>query len=113
MKELNIDGMSIAPGVVETIISIAVSEVEGVAAVGGGAGAGLLKLTNPAAQGIDMVVDDQNQLKVSVRVSVKSGRPLPQIAADIREAVSDAVGIQVGLSVSCVDVYIDAITFED
>lgn len=113
MKELNIDGMSIAPGVVETIISIAVSEVEGVAAVGGGAGAGLLKLTNPSAQGIDMVVDEQNQLKVSVRVNVKSGRPLPQIAADIREAISDAVGIQVGLAVSNVDVYIDAITFEE
>ena len=31
MSELNVEGMALAPGVVETIVSIAVSEVEGVA----------------------------------------------------------------------------------
>ena len=34
MSELNVEGMALAPGVVETIVSIAVSEVEGVACVG-------------------------------------------------------------------------------
>ena len=33
-NELSVEGMSIAPGVVETIISIAANEVEGVASVG-------------------------------------------------------------------------------
>ena len=37
MNELNLDGMALAPGVVETIVSIAANEVEGVASVGSAA----------------------------------------------------------------------------
>ena len=41
MTDLNIDGMAIAPGVVETIVSIAANEVDGVASVGPSATSGL------------------------------------------------------------------------
>ena len=41
MNELNLDGMALAPGVVETIVSIAAKEVEGVASVGSAAAGGL------------------------------------------------------------------------
>ena len=44
---------------------------------------------------------------------VKSGRVIPDVAANVRQAVSDAVSTQVGAKVSSVDVYVDGIQFED
>ena len=88
MNELNLDGMALAPGVVETIVSIAANEVEGVASV-----------------------DEDDKLVISVRVDVYYGYVLPDLAANLRQAVADAVASQVGAQVSSVDVYIDGIQF--
>ena len=38
-------------------------------------------------------------------------RPIPAVAADVRQAVADAVVTQVGFKVSSVDVYVDGIRF--
>ena len=113
MKELNIEGMSISTGVVETIISIAASEVDGVASVGVSGPSGLLgKFSKqPASQGIEISVNEDNTLHVAVRVDVRGGYVLPELAASIRQAVADAVSTQAGLTVGDVDVYIDGIQF--
>ena len=57
MSELNVEGMALAPGVVDTIVSIAVSEVEGVACVGSAGAQG---------RGIRAVVDATRDLLVNV-----------------------------------------------
>ena len=115
MNELNLDGMALAPGVVETIVSIAANEVEGVASVGSAA-AGVLRSVfgaKPSTQGIDIAVDEDedDKLVISVRVDVYYGYVLPDLAANLRQAVADAVASQVGAQVSSVDVYIDGIQF--
>ena len=105
MNELNLDGMALAPGVVETIVSIAANEVEGVASVGSAAAGGLRSVfgAKPSTQGIDIAVDEDDKLVISVRVDVYYGY--------VRQAVADAVASQVGAQVSSVDVYIDGIQF--
>lgn len=115
MTELNVDGMALAPGVVETIVSIAAHEVDGVASVGPSAASGLRSVfgNKPATQGIEIVVDEEEKLHVSVRVDVYFGYVLPDLAANIRQAVADAVAIQVGAQVAAVDIYIDGIQFAD
>ena len=115
MKELSIGGMSIAPGVVETIISVAMSEVEGVTAVGVTSVNGLVAAIagKGGAQGIDVDVDANGQLAVGIHVEVSYGQPLPEIAARIRQAVFDAVTSQIGIPVGSVDVYIDGVQFKD
>ena len=57
-KNMNVNGMSLAPGVVETIVSIAANEVEGVASVGSYTAGGIrAKLTaKPDTSGIDVAV---------------------------------------------------------
>lgn len=114
MKELNIDGMSIAPGVVETIVSIAMSEVEGVTAVGALSVNGLMAAIkgqgNP--QGIETDVED-GKLAVGIHCEVAYGTPLPEIAASIRQAVYDAVTTQIGIPMARVDVYVDGIQFKN
>ena len=113
MTDLNIDGMAIAPGVVETIVSIAVGEVEGVASVGPSSTSSLRAVfaSKPAPQGIDIALDEEDKLHVSVRVDVYYGFALPELAAKVRQAVVDAVASQVGIPVGAVDVYIDGIQF--
>lgn len=113
MTDLNVEGMALAPGVVETIVSIAVGEVEGVASVGPSSASGLRSVfaSKPVTQGIDVTLDEEEKLHVSVRVDVYYGYALPDLAANVRKAVADAVASQVGASVGAVDVYVDSIQF--
>lgn len=114
MSDLNLDGMAIAPGVIETIVSMAVRDVEGVAAVGGASAGGLRLFGSKAStQGIEVVADENDALSVAVRVDVYYGTVLPDVADEVRAAVVDAVTSQVGLSVSNVDVFVDGVQFAD
>lgn len=113
MTDLNVDGMALAPGVIETIISIAANEVEGVASVGSTTAGGLRAMfaTKPPTQGIEIEVTDNDKLHISVRIDVYYGFVLPEVAAEIRSTVAEAVGCQIGVPVESVDVYIDGIQF--
>lgn len=117
MSELNVDGMALAPGVVETIVSIAVSEVEGVACVGSASatGRGIRSVfgQKPQTQGIEITVNEDNKLDISIRIEVYYGFALPEIASKLRQAVADAVTSQVGVEVGSVDVFIDGIQFAE
>ena len=115
MSDLNIEGMTLAPGVVETIISLAARDVEGVASIGPATTSGLMDLIGggrPSTQGIAVTTDENDELHVSIRMDVKSGNVLPDLAANVRRAVVDAVATQVGVKVASVDIYIDGIQFE-
>ncbi len=115
MSELNLEGMAIAQGVVETIVSIALGEVEGVAAVGstGQANRNLRSMlgSKPSTQGIEISVNDEGKLEVAAHIDVYYGQVLPQVAQRVRTAVAAAVSSQVGVQVASVDVYIDGIQF--
>ena len=115
MSDLNIEGMTIAPGVVETIISLAARDVEGVASIGPATTSGLMDLIGggrPSTQGIEVTTDENDELHVSIRMDVKSGNVLPDLAANVRRAVVDAIATQVGVKVAAVDIYIDGIQLE-
>lgn len=111
--EVSVEGMSLAPGVVETIISLAAKDVEGVASVGTGGASGLLSALaqKPSTAGVETMLDDDGKLVVSLHVEVCYGQVLPELAANLREAISDALLMQAGVEVSAVDIYIDGIQF--
>lgn len=115
MSDLRLDGMALADGVVETIVGIAMQNIEGVASIAAApAGpAGLLgALGNKSApQSIEVWANDNNTLSVAVHIEAIYGFALPEIAARVRQAISDAVLTQVGVEVASVDVYIDSIQF--
>lgn len=116
MTDLNIKGMEVAPNVVETIISLAANEVEGVASVGDPTANGILAFIGggkPSTQGIEIEEDANGELVVTLSLHVKSGQVLPDVAANVRQAVADAVTTQVGVKVAAVDVYIDGIQFDN
>ena len=114
MSDLHVSGMAIAPNVVETIVAMAVRDVEGVSSLYDDAPSGFWSLFSggkEANQGVEVEVDDDDKLHISLRIEVKSGYVLPDVAADLRRAVADAVAMQVGIDVSSVDVFIDGIRF--
>ena len=113
MTDITINGMNIASSVVETIVSLAARDVEGVACIGSAATSGLRSLVpgKPSTQGIQIEVDENDQLCISVRMDVKNGYVLPDVAAKVRQSIADAVATQIGAKVGSVDIFIDGIQF--
>ena len=114
MDESNdLDGLTIAPGVIETIIMLAVLEVEGVAAVGSKPPAsGVLPTLGKkqATPGIT-ICEEGDRVVVDVCVQVCYGYRLTDIARSVRTAVVNALESQANIEASVVNVTIDAISF--
>lgn len=117
MTDLNVAGMAIAPNVVETIVSLAVKEVEGVELVEHKGNANRLIRgvlgDKGAASGVEIDTPEDDKLTIAVHVTVVYGSVLPDVAAEVRQSVADAVSTQVGIEVGAVDVYIDGVRFVD
>lgn len=117
-KNFKTDGMSIAPGVVETIVAMAAAEVEGVAGVGAAGPLAQIMATFNAGkpvptQGVDVSVDDDQKLSIAITVQVFYGRRLVDVAAAVRRAVADALAAQIGVETAAVDVHIDSLLFSE
>lgn len=116
MTELSVAGLKINKDVLDSIIIRAAHQVQGVAWVGGGEIArgltGLFGLKDdPKVSGIDIDVVCDEALAVAVRLGVFFGYSFPEVAAEIRTAISDALAAYVGVSVTSVDVVIDGLVF--
>lgn len=105
--ELSLEGLDIAPGVVETMVQLAAGQVEGVACVETSA---LGKLAR-APKTTEVTLDEDGRFVVSIHITAVYGRPLRQLGASIQDAISDALESQTGHPASSVDVFIDAIQF--
>ncbi len=105
--------MTLAPGVVDTIISITASETDGVASIGSPVTSGIRAMLTggPSTSGIETRRDEDGKLEISLHVSVYYGYVLPDLADKLRSAIAEALMVQVGIEVSKVDIYIDAIQF--
>ncbi len=112
--EIRLEGLGVAPGVLDTIVNVAAESVEGVAAVGAQGLAGLVqKGRKGTARAIDVVVDEDSKLAVTIHIQVTYGFKLRQVAAAVQSAVSDALASQVGVDVALVDVFIDGLVFAE
>jgi len=113
--EIKIDGLGIAPGVLDTIVTFAVESVDGVAAVGAGGLAGLVQKGSRkgTSRAVDVCVSEAGEISVTVHVQVIYGHKIKEVASAIQAAVADAVTSQVGVDIAAVDVYVDGIVFAE
>lgn len=108
----SIDNMTLAPGVIDTIIAIAVGEHEGVASLGTPAGGFFAKIANkPSTSGIESRYNDEGKLDIVLHLIVNYGYVLPEMAEKLRQAIADALMMQVGVEVGSIDIFIDGIQF--
>lgn len=121
MKEIDqgyvIDGITIAPGVAETIISLAAAEVPGVAGVGTAGAISTIRSAFNAGNAIPtngIRIEPLGDKQVAVTISIQAyyGYRLVEIAENVRKAIVDALAAQIGVTVTSVDVHVDALSFE-
>ncbi len=113
--EIRLEGLGVAPGVLDTIVNLATEGVAGVSAIGAPGLAGLVQKGSRkgSARAIDVTVNEDNSVCVSVHVQVEYGSKLREVAGQVQDAVADALVSQVGVEVSCVDVYVDGLVFAE
>lgn len=111
--EIRLEGLGIAPGVLDTIVTLAIEGVDGIAAVGAPGIAGLVQKGSRkgAQRAVDVAVAEDGRVSVTVHVQVEYGRNLRDVGRAVQAAVLDAVSSQVGVEVASVDVYVDAVVF--
>ena len=112
MEELTVNGMTVSPSVVNTIVAMSAKDVPGIASLGTPAAPGILGKIAPGSPdgAVDISADD-DKLCLGVHIQVNYGYPLPEIANKLRRAIADSVMLQLGLEVASIDVYIDGIQF--
>ncbi|MBQ6524723.1 MAG: Asp23/Gls24 family envelope stress response protein [Atopobiaceae bacterium] len=114
-NELNISGISIAQGVVKSIVARAAEQVEGVARVGGNdITSSLVRVFTSRSMAPGSSVDAEvvdGKLHTTVHLAVFYGYPFTKLATAVRTAVAAAIASQVGVEVGSVDVCIDSLVF--
>jgi uncharacterized alkaline shock family protein YloU len=113
--EIRLEGLGVAPSVLDTIVTLAAESVDGVAAVGAPGLAGLVQkgVGKGTGRAVDVTAAEDGSVSVVIHVQVVYGRNLRQVASAVQEAVAEAVTSQVGVGVELVDVYVDGIVFEN
>ncbi len=112
-EEITLDGIGVAPGVLETIAQVSAQSVDGVAQIvsAGGGLAGLVP--KGPARGVTVEVGEDGALAASVHISALYGRPLREVATDVQRAVTDALLTHTGQTVASVDVFVDGVVFPE
>jgi len=112
--EVRLEGLGVAPGVLDTIVTVAAECVDGIAAVGAPGIAGLVqKGRKGSSRAVDVTVGEDGALSASIHVQVTYGFRLREVAGLVQDAVREALGSQVGLEVAGVDVFVDGLVFPE
>jgi len=106
-EKLVFDGLTIAPNVLDTMVRLAAQQVKGVA----GLGVGVRKTA--LARAVEIGIDEEGTLEVSLHIQAYAGQQLRELGEAIQIAVADALKSQLGIQVARVDVYIDGLAFAE
>jgi len=105
MAEEHVSEVSIAEEVVRAIAAIAASEIEGLSTLPGSMAEQVVSTFGSRGKGVETEVTD-GRVKISLRVAVRYGPPLHELARRIQEKVKEDVERMTGLQVDEVNVYI-------
>jgi uncharacterized alkaline shock family protein YloU len=113
--EIRLEGLGVAPGVLDTIVSMAAEGVDGVASIGAQGLAGLVQkgVAKGASRAVDVSVAEDGGISATIHIQVLYGHKLKDVANAVQHSVADAVSSQVGVEVAGVDVYVDGIVFAE
>lgn len=112
--EIKLDGLGLAPGVFETIITLATEQVEGVAAVCTPGFAGIVGkgVGKAGTHLVEAALDENGKATVAVHIQAKYGTPLHEVARAVQASIADAIKSQLAIETASVDVFVDGVTFE-
>lgn len=104
--------IQISEEVVGVIAGMAAAEVEGVAAMSGGFVGGITEMLGKRnlSKGVKVDIRDNN-VQLSLYMSVHYGVRIPRVAQTVQEKVKAAVESMTGLNVTRVNIHIQGVTF--
>lgn len=96
----------ISEDVISTIVSHAVSEVEGVVSLSAKPGADIVELIGKKnwGKGLKVIIAEDNSLSIDCNIVIAYGQNVVSVAAAVQQAVSGAVESMAGVKVSAVNV---------
>jgi uncharacterized alkaline shock family protein YloU len=96
--------------VIKSIASLAVSEIEGVSVVSDNFKSGLVGLMGKKYYpGIDVVIDKNNEIKVEVKINVKYGFNIPEVASRVQDNIRLALEKMSELSLKEINVNVQGV----
>ena len=109
-KEPSLGEVRLAPEVIEVIIGIAASQVDGVYSMRGSIANSFSELLGRQIRGKGVKVNkDEDQLKVDVYGFLNYGVSVPKVAAQIQEKVRQQVLFMTGIEILGVDVHVQGV----
>jgi uncharacterized alkaline shock family protein YloU len=108
--------VSIAEEVIASIAGIAASEVEGLGTLKGSVADGLAEILGEErkSKGVAaMQREGQESLYVRLKISVKYGYPIHDVATSVQARVKQEIESMTGLKVQTIDVYVQEIQFSE
>ena len=115
IAETNNEEIKIADDVVSIIAGKAVSEISGVAGMGGGFAGGISEVFSGKknlSKGIKVDVGEK-EVKIDVNIIVEYGARIPDVAFEIQNRVKKAVETMTGLNVSSVNVHVQGVNIPE
>ena len=106
--KLVLDGLTVAPNVINTIVSIATTSVEGVVSIY----APTLRKAQ-GTRGIEITTDEAGKLTIAVHVQVFYGAKLRELGEAIQNSIADALAVQLGVEPAHIDIFIDSLVFSE
>lgn len=103
----------IAPEVIEVIIGIAASKVEGVYGMRGSLAANVSELLGKASHGKGVyLTNDESGLKVDIYTYLEYGVPVPKVAMEMQEKVKQQVLFMTDVELAEVNIHVVAVVPE-
>ena len=96
----------ISEDVISTIVSHAVSEVEGVVSLSGKPGADIVELIGKKnwGKGLKVIIAEDNTISIDCNIVIAYGQNVVSVASAVQQAVSGAVESMAGIKPSSVNV---------
>ncbi len=110
-KVMNNNGkINISEEVIAVVAGVAASEVQGVAEMNNSLAGGITELLGKKnySKGVKVEIEEE-QVKISLSVTVSYGCNIPDVATEVQEKVKREVETMTSLKVISVDVFVNAI----
>ena len=109
----NTGKINISEEVIAVVAGVAASEVSGVAEMNTSLAGGITELLGKKnySKGVKVVIEE-DQVKISLSVTVNYGCNIPEVATEVQEKVKNALETMTGLTVTAIDVHFLAIAMD-
>lgn len=94
----------ISEDVISTIVTHAVTEVEGVVGLSAKPGADIIELIGKKAKGLKVIISEDGKLTIDCNIIVAYGQNVVTVASAVQQAVAAAVESMSGVKVTAVNV---------